>query len=320
MDFTTRDVDANGIRIHLVEAGEGPAVLLCHGFPESSHSWRHQLKALAEAGYRAIAPDMRGYGGTDAPEPIEAYSQLSLIGDMVALLDALRLPQAVIAGHDWGAPVAWYAALMRPDRFPAVIGLSVPYIPRGPASAPAILRHMGRNRFYQLYFQEPGVAERDCERDLETTLRRTLWAWSGGPADYWDGEVVPDGFVASLPEPPALPDWFDQADIDAYVQAFARNGFRGPLNWYRNMDRDWGLLAPFHMAHVPVPALFLVGERDPVRAMLSSAILALPHTVPALKASLTVPGAGHWVQQEAPDAVNAAMLDFLRESWPTRAG
>lgn len=316
MEVTRRDIDANGIRIHLVEAGEGPAVLLCHGFPESAHSWRHQLKALAEAGYRAIAPDMRGYGGTDAPEAIEAYSQLQLVGDMVGLLDALQLPRAAIAGHDWGAPVAWNAALMRPDRFPAVIGLSVPYVPRGGASAPAILRHRGRHRFYQLYFQEPGVAEAECERDLQTTFRRTLWAWSGGPDTYWNGDVGPDGFIASLSEPPVLPGWFDQADIDAYAEAFSRNGFRGPLNWYRNMDRDWALLAPFHMARVRVPALFLVGERDPVRGMLGSAIEALPLTVPDLKASIAIPGVGHWVQQEAPEAVNAAMLDFLREAWP----
>jgi pimeloyl-ACP methyl ester carboxylesterase len=174
-----RFIDTNGINMHAAEQGEGPLVLLCHGFPESWYPWRHQLPALAEAGFRAVAPDMRGYGRTDRPEPIDQYTLFHLIGDMVGLLDALGAAQAVIAGHDWGAPVAWHAALIRPDRFRAVIGLRVPFRPRGPDRPTTVMPQTQDAVFYQLYFQTPGVAEAEFEQDIPRFIRATLYSISG---------------------------------------------------------------------------------------------------------------------------------------------
>src|SRR6266536_2930242 len=174
-----RTIEANGIHIHLAEQGEGPLVVLCHGFPESWYSWRHQLAALSAAGFHVVAPDMRGYGQTDRPEEIEKYTLLHLVGDMVGLLDALGAESAVIIGHDWGAPVAWHAALLRPDRFRAVIGLSVPFRPRGSARPTTVMPQTDDAQFYQLYFQPPGVAERERERDVRLAIRRLLYSASG---------------------------------------------------------------------------------------------------------------------------------------------
>src|SRR6185295_10915209 len=178
-EITHRTVEINGIRMHVAEQGTGPLVLMCHGFPESWYSWRHQLAALADAGFHAVSPDMRGYGQTDAPKDIESYSMLHLVGDMVGLLDAFGEPTAVIAGHDWGAPVAWHAALLRPDRFRGVIGLSVPFRPRGPVRPTSVMPQSDDALFYQLYFQTPGVAEAELERDVRLTIRRILYSASG---------------------------------------------------------------------------------------------------------------------------------------------
>jgi pimeloyl-ACP methyl ester carboxylesterase len=311
-----RMVEANGIRLHIAEQGEGPLVLLCHGFPESWYSWRHQLAALSEAGFRAVAPDMRGYGRTDRPEAIDRYTLLHLVGDMVGLLDALGVGQAVIAGHDWGAPVAWHAASLRPDRFRAVIGLSVPFRPRGPVAPASVMPHNEDGMFYQLYFQEPGVAEAEFERDLRQTFVK-LFAIAppdrpvGGPVG-----MVPrgGGFLTPIPTPTALPAWLDEADIDFYVAEFERTGFRGGLNWYRNIDRNWELLAPFAGAKVIVPALYMAGERDLVVAFpgMDKVIANLSNDVPKLRGKIMLPGCGHWTQQERAAEVNAAMIDFLR--------
>jgi pimeloyl-ACP methyl ester carboxylesterase len=242
---THRVIETNGIRMRIAEQGEGPPVLLCHGFPESWYSWRHQIAALAAAGFHAVAPDMRGYGGTEAPEPIEQYTLLHLVGDMVGLLDALGSDTAVIAGHDWGAPVAWHAALLRPDRFRAVIGLSVPFRPRGAQRPTSMMPRTEEAVFYQLYFQEPGVAEAELEQDVRRTMRDTLLRVSGdvAPVPGPDGfSMVPlrgglRGRNADYAELP-LPAWLTEADIDAYAAEFARTGFRGGLNWYRNIDRN----------------------------------------------------------------------------------
>src|SRR5215475_10185057 len=190
-----RTVDTNGIRMHIAEAGSGPLVLLCHGFPESWYSWRHQLAALAEGGFRAVAPDMRGYGRTDRPQAIDQYTLFHQVGDMVGLLDALGAAQAVIAGHDWGAPVAWHAALMRPDRFRGVIGLSVPFRPRGPDRPSTVMPQTEDAVFYQLYFQTPGVAEAELERDVRSTMRRLAYAGSGDAPERAGADIgmVPRG-------------------------------------------------------------------------------------------------------------------------------
>ena len=324
MEITHRVVETNGLRMHVAEAGRGPLVILCHGFPESWYSWRHQLVALAQAGYHAVAPDQRGYGQTTAPEPIEQYTLLHLVGDIVGLLDALGEPTAVIAGHDWGAPVAWHTALLRPDRFRAVIGLSVPFRPRGSVRPTSVMARTSEAIFYQLYFQEPGVAEADLERDPRATIRRLLYWGSGegrlpgaGRVGVGDVGMVPSavGLVQSRPDPPALPPWLGEADVGFYAGEFARVGFRGGLNWYRNIDRNWELLAPWAGAQVTVPALYVAGERDLVLAFpgMDQLVPALPRFIPNLRKTVILPGCGHWTQQERPVEVNAAMLEFLRD-------
>ena len=318
-----RTVETNGIRMHVAEAGEGPVVVLCHGFPESWYSWRHQLTALAEAGYHAVAPDQRGYGQSDRPEAIEAYTLLHLVGDMVGLLDALGAATAVIVGHDWGAPVAWNAALLRPDRFRAVVGLSVPFIPRGPARPSTVMPRTDDAIFYQLYFQEPGVAEAELERDPRETIRRVLFYGSGDarPNALTVGAggvgMVPrgGGFLGRGPAPATLPAWVSEADVDFYAGEFARAGFRGGLNWYRNIDRNWELGAAWAGAKVAVPALYITGDRDLVTAFrgMDRLLPALKHFVPQLRQSIVLPGCGHWTQQERAADVNAAILRFLGE-------
>src|SRR5262245_44687207 len=312
-EITHRTVDANGIRMHLAEAGSGPLVLLCHGFPESWYSWRHQLPALAAAGYHAVAPDMRGYGRTDRPDAIDQYTQLHHVGDMAGVLDALGAETAVIVGHDWGAPVAWNAALLRPDRFVAVAALSVPYTPRGSTRPTELLSRAYGDRFmYMLYFQTPGVAEAELERDVKSTMRRVLHGLSGEGAGMPSDLPDRSGFLDVMPEPERLPAWLSEADVAFYAGEFERTGFRGGLNWYRNLDRTWELMAAWRGAPVTVPALFVAGDRDPVIARTRAAMDAMGTTVPKLRRSMLLPGCGHWTQQERPDEVNAALLDFLR--------
>jgi pimeloyl-ACP methyl ester carboxylesterase len=315
-----RTIETNGIRMHVAECGAGPLVLLCHGFPESWYSWRHQLQALAEAGFHAVAPDMRGYGETDRPQEIDQYTLLHLVGDMVGLLDALGSDKAVIAGHDWGAPVAWSSALLRPDRFHAVIGLSVPFWPRLPFRPTSVMSQTDDALFYQLYFQSPGVAEAEFERDVRATISSLLYSASGdaphGPATGGEVGMVPrnGGFLTRLINPASLPPWLTDADVDFYVKEFTRTGFRGGLNWYRNIDRSWELFAPFAGAQIRVPALYIAGDRDLVVAFrgMDMILANLPRAVPQLRGTLMLPGCGHWTQQERPQEVNAAMLDFLR--------
>jgi pimeloyl-ACP methyl ester carboxylesterase len=310
-----RSIDTNGIHLHVAERGDGPLVMLCHGFPESWYSWRHQLTALAEAGFRAVAPDMRGYGDSEAPQAIDQYTLLHLIGDMVGLLDALDASQAVIVGHDWGAPVAWQAARLRPDRFHAVIGLSVPYRPRGRVRPTSVMPQTEDAMFYQLYFQQPGIAEAEHERDVATTFRKILYSISGDAPERPVG-MVPrhGGFLSRLTEPAVLPTWLTEADLEFYVTQFRRSGFRGGLNWYRNIDRSWELLAPFDGVPVAVPALYIAGERDPVVKFpgMDQVIPNLSKFVPQLRGTIMLPGCGHWTQQERPAQVNHAIIDFLR--------
>src|SRR5579859_4182285 len=319
---THRTVEANGIRIHIAEQGSGPLVLLCHGFPESWYSWRHQLEALAQAGFHAVAPDMRGYGNTDRPADIGRYTLLHLVGDMVGVLDALGEKQAVIAGHDWGAPVAWHAALMRPDRFRAVIGLSVPYRPRGSVAPTSVMPQNADASFYQLYFQAPGVADTELEADARLSLRKILYSGSGdvprrNPEGSGSGVgMVPraGGFLTRMPDPQTLPAWLTTADIDFYVEQFRHSGFSGGLNWYRNIDRNWELMAPYAGAAVTVPALYMAGELDLVVAFprMKEVIADLARLVPQLRTTIMLPGCGHWTQQERPAEVNKAMIDFLQ--------
>jgi len=315
-----RTIETNGIAMHVAEQGEGPLVVLCHGFPESWYSWRHQLRALAEAGFHAVAPDMRGYGRTDAPAEIEKYTLLHLVGDMVGLLDALGEKTAVIAGHDWGAPVAWHAALLRPDRFRGAIGLSVPFLLRGSKRPTTMMPQDADAMFYQLYFQEPGVAEAELERDPHLTIRAVLYGGSGEASRRREpGEPVgmvarQRGFLRGLTSPPPLPSWLSDEDAKYYAEEFKRTGFRGGLNWYRNIDRNWELLAPFAGLKVTVPALYVAGDRDLVVAFraVDKLLPSLSKFVPDLRGTIMLPGCGHWTQQERAGEVNAAMIGFLR--------
>ena len=315
-DLQLNTLVMNGMQMRVAVQGEGPLVLLCHGFPELWYSWRHQLGALAAAGFRAAAPDMRGYGGTDAPPSVEAYTRLHLIGDMVELVRALGERQAVIVGHDWGAMVAWSAALVRPDLFRAVVGMSVPFSPPDPVDALSALDVWGIHDFYIQYFQAPGVAEAELERDVGSSMRKILHCgsgdWQGEPAF---GRVKPGlGFLGKMQEPAALPPWLTEADIAYYTEAFTRTGFRGALNWYRTFRLSCELMAPWRGCRIRQPALFIAGTRDAVMGFPSvpQLIEAFPRTVPELRGCHLLEGAGHWVQQECPVQVNEWLVDFLR--------
>src|SRR5579864_5984326 len=317
-EVTHRMIVTNGIRLHVAEQGRGPLIVLCHGFPECWYSWRHQLRALAEAGFRAVAPDLRGYGRSDRPEEVEKYTILHDIGDIVGLVDALGAQQAVIAGHDVGATIAWQAALLRPDRFRAVIALSVPFRPRafGGSVPPTTLMPRNENAvFYQLFLQSP-EAEAALGRDLRRTFRSQFYTLSGDkPASAPGG--LPGGMVprkgAVLVDPPSLPSWITEADIGVYVEAYAKSGWHGPLAWWRNIDRGWELMAAFDGATVPVPALYMAGDRDMIVEVFQKDIAKQSTFVPKLRPVMMLPGCGHWTQQERASEVSTAMIDFLRQ-------
>jgi len=292
-----RLIPANGIELNVVDEGEGMPVVLCHGFPELAYSWRHQIPALRDAGYRAIAPDMRGYGRSSVPEPIEAYDVASLCGDMVGLLDALELDDAIFVGHDWGAWIVWFLATMYPERVRAVANMSVPFVPRAPAApVPIMRRHIGED-FYIVWFQQPGVADEALARDVRRTLT-TSRQWTASWAEEDGAELK-------------RPRWMTEEELAVYIEAFERTGFTGGLNWYRNIDRNWELTEAYAETRVTQPALFITGELDLVQRFMPTE--AMDGWVTDLRKVIVVPGAGHWVQQQEPAVVNEALLDFLAE-------
>ncbi|OAG71669.1 haloalkane dehalogenase [Gluconobacter japonicus] len=256
---------------------------------------------------------MRGYGKTDAPNAVTSYTTLHSVGDMVAILDAFNIASAVIVGHDWGAPVAWTAAMVRPDRFRAVVGVAVPYVARGAASDLDVWRHAGRNDFYQLYFQNPGVAEENIQSNLDAFLKGLFWSLSGKVDDEhrWTAFVPKQGFLASLSQPPQPLTWISKQDLDVYKENLTRTGLRGPLSWYRNIDLNWQLHAFFEGQKITQPALFICGNRDPIYTWLKSAIDSLPNNLPNLRDTVVLPDIGHWIQQEDPTTVNASLINFL---------
>jgi pimeloyl-ACP methyl ester carboxylesterase len=313
---TERLVDSNGVQLRVIEAGDrgAPVVILAHGFPELAYSWRHQIPALAQAGYHVLAPDQRGYGGSSRPDAIEAYIIRELTADLVGLLDDVGTERAVWIGHDWGAVVVWNAPLLHPDRVAAVAALSVPPLPRPQVPPTQAFREMfGENFFYILYFQEPGVADAELDADPARTMRRMM----GGPRASGDRSAAlrmvapgPEGFIDRLPEPDALPDWISQDELDHYVSEFSRTGFTGGLNWYRNFDRNWETTPELAGAKISVPCLFIGGTADPVlsftRADRASEVISGQYR------QVMIDGAGHWLQQERPDEVNANLLEFLK--------
>lgn len=312
-----RRVIANGIGLHVAEQGAGPLVILIHGFPESWYSWRYQLPALAKAGFHAVAPDMRGYGQSDLPHEVDSYTIMHLVGDIVGLVAALGEKQAIIVGHDWGATVAWHAALLRPDVFPAVACMSVPFRQRGPAPPLRLLREAGLNTHYWLYYQDVGVADAEYDRDPKATLRRRMYTGSGeAPRNRPSTHILQPGKGAldNTLEPDRLPSWLTDADLDYMAADLTRTGFRGGLNWYRNIDHNWELLAPWAGALVRQRALFIAGTEDLVISGVTgkAPLEAMATTVPNLERKLLIEGAGHYIQMERPQLVNEALIPFLR--------
>lgn len=314
-DLTHRLVPSPAGRIHLVEQGTGPLVLLVHGFPESWYSWRRQLPALAAAGYRAVAVDVRGYGRSSRPGDVAAYRMLELVEDNVAVVHALGERSAVVVGHDWGATIAANSALVRPDVFRAAGLLSVPYSPRGGPRPSEVFAGMGGDEeFYVSRFQEPGRVEAEIEPDVRGWLAGFYAALS---ADTMPAPDAPDPHFATrggtLRErfPAGRPDWLSEEELDVYAGEFERTGLSGALNRYRNMDRDWEDLADFDGAPVTQPSLFLGGSLDASTTWLADAIAAYPTTLPGLTASHILDGCGHWIQQERPDEVNRILTDWL---------
>lgn len=309
-------LDANGISMRIASAGKGPLVLLLHGFPESWYSWRNQIHALAAAGYRAVAPDMRGYGGTDAPRGIDAYDALDLSADLTGLIDALGEQRAILIGHDWGAAVAWYTALLAPERFEALITMSVPWGPRSDTPPlQRLRRNFGDNFFYMLYFQEPGVAEAELDPDPRALLRR-FYASPGAARDaptITSQKASAGGLLGRIGVPHRIPEWLVEADLDYYVAEFTRTGFRGGLNYYRNLDRSWELTPQLEGATIDIPTLFIAGEKDIViRGRDRTGLEAsMSQVAPELTVHL-IPDAGHWIQQERAGEVNGLILDFLQ--------
>jgi pimeloyl-ACP methyl ester carboxylesterase len=316
-DLSHKFVETNGIRMHIAEQGHGPLVILCHGFPELWYSWRHQLPVLAEAGYRVVAPDQRGYGQTHKPEAIEDYDIFQLTGDIVGLVNALSEERAIIVGHDWGAPVAWHCALLRPDIFHAVVLLSVPYLRRSwEGMRPTDLMQLlaGENQFYQMYFQEPGKAEAELEEDVRKTMCMLLYSGSGDapPEKRWRFMFTKSESLLSAGSlPDTLPAWLTEHDIDFFTEEFERTGFRGGLNWYRNIDRTWELTYFLSGAKLRQPTLFVAGEVDEVITIYRQAFGAMEENVVNLRKKVLLPGAGHWIQQERPAEINKLLIEFL---------
>jgi pimeloyl-ACP methyl ester carboxylesterase len=316
-----RQLSTNGISLRAVVEGEGPLCILVHGWPESWYSFRHQIDPLVAAGYRVCVPDVRGYGGSDKPHTIEAYAMVEMVNDVAGLIDTLGERQAILIGHDWGAPIVWNTAIVHRDRVRAVAGLSVPHLGRGKAPLIDNLRRIYKDRFfYQLYFQEEGVAEAELEADVRTALRKVYFNASGDAAAQ---RLTTGTFVAKpadatmldgLIDPDPFPAWLTEADIDYYTAEFERSGFRGPINRYRNSERDFHDLPQLSQEKITQPALFVAGTHDPVLNFVPGVRLSdlMDKWFTDLRGKVLIEGAGHWVQQEAAEATNRALLEFLR--------
>ncbi|MCM2438741.1 alpha/beta hydrolase [Agrobacterium vitis] len=305
--------DVNGIRLHYIELGEGPAVIFCHGFPETWRSWCHQISALAMAGYRAIALDMRGHGGSDCPDDLADYSVIHTVGDVIGLMDVLQIPKAVIVGHDAGTTTAYNAALMRPDRFYGVMALSIPFMPRPQRNMMNAMIAAAPPGFYMRYFQSPAAPEKELDADPRETLRRIYFHNSGdNPAGPSGMETDASGhLLPSLATPDGEMTFLPDDELDQAANDYRRTGFRGGLNGYRVFDLNWKLTAPWSDMALTVPATFIGGDRDIVMHFpgFRQAAEAMPQAE-------FVKTAGHWIQKEAPAAVNAHLLRFLRQVLP----
>lgn len=309
----SRMVQTNGVTLRVTEAGEpgAPVVVLCHGFPELAFTWRHQVRALSDAGYHVLAPDQRGYGGSDKPVAVDGYHVAELTADVVGLLDDVGAERAALVGHDFGAVVAWGAPLLQPDRFSAIAGLSLPPVPRPKVPTTQAFRRLFADRFfYILYFQDRGPADVELARDPAGTFRR-LFAMDA--ADEQSAvrmtEPGPAGFLDRIPDPGRLPDWISPADFDVYVDEFARGGFTAPLNWYRCFDLNWELTADPPAPTIEVPALFVGGTADATLAYTPRH--RVREVVTGDYREVMIDGAGHWLPEERPDEVSRILLEFL---------
>jgi pimeloyl-ACP methyl ester carboxylesterase len=313
--ITERAIATNGVQLHTLEAGEpgAPVVVLAHGFPELAYSWRHQIPALAAAGYHVLAPDQRGYGRTTRPTDIAAYNIAELSADLIGLLDDVGADKAVFIGHDWGSPVVWSSAQLHPDRVAAVVGMSVPPVPRSQIPPTKAFRAIfGDNFFYMLYFQEPGPADVELGGDPRRTITRMLNGLTRSDDPAAALRMIkpgPAGFIDRLPEADVLPDWITASEIDHYVAEFTRTGFTGGLNWYRNLDRNWELMVDPPATTIAVPAMFIGGTADPVLSFMRTD--RAPEVVTGRYREVLIEDAGHWLQQEKPEQVNELLLDFL---------
>lgn len=312
-----RFIETNGIRMRLATMGDsGPLVIMAHGWPESWYSWRHQIKAVAEAGYRVVAPDMRGYGATDAPPNVDDYDIVTLAADIVGIVDAYDEEQAILMGHDWGSIVAWNTVLLHPERFSALVTMSVPYGGR-PEQSPLVgwRDTFGDNFYYILYHQEPGVAEAEYDADPRGLLSR-LYLSPDSPREapqVTERHRSAGGWIPRLGAAKDLPDWLTQKDLDYFVAQFEAAGFRGGVNYYRNFHRNWEITPQLAGQKVTVPTLFIAGQNDVVIGGASQGRLqgAMNRVVEDLRGVVVLPEAGHWIQQELPEATNAAVLEFL---------
>ena len=315
---TTRFVRNGETALHTVAEGDGPVLLCVHGWPELAWSWRHQVAYFAARGWRVVTMDVRGYGASSKPEAVAAYAMRELAADVAAVAQAWSEGPVVLLGHDWGAPIVYATTLLHPERVRAVAGLSVPYMPPAEFSFLDLAAQLYADRFfYQLWFQTPGVPEAELEADVRGALRRIYWALSGdAPLDHWLRERPPgETLLQGLEDPDPFPSWMSEADLEVYVRAFEAGGFRGPLHRYRAQRLDVEQLAPVRGRTIAQPACFVGGERDAVRHFVPGGDLyADPGAAfEDFRGSTIVPGAGHWVQQEAPDAVNGALETFLAE-------
>ncbi len=314
--FDLQRLETNGISLRAAVEGNGPLVIMVHGWPELWYSWRHHIKPIAQAGYRVVAPDVRGYGGSDKPYDIEAYDMVNMMADVIGIIDAFGEKSAILVGHDWGAPICWNTAALHSDRISAVAALSVPYRKRGKVSGIELWRRIYDGKFfYQLYFQAEGVAESELEADVRTSLRKIYFSISGDvpSLDSWLQRPAGGTLLEALTDPHPFPSWLTPEDLDYFVTNFEAGGFRGPINRYRNQERDFVRLPDMGVRPVEQPSCFIAGSKDIVRRFLPDYDLYEDVAINCtdLRFSRIIDGAGHWVQQEAPREVSAALLEFL---------
>lgn len=325
-DFRHRTITTNGIDMHVAEYGpqDGKPVIFVHGFPELWRSWQHQLKAFGDAGYRAVAPDMRGYGQTTAPKDVTDYDIHHLTGDLVGLVDDLGVEQAAWVGHDWGAWAMWFMSMMHADRVHSLVNISVPYMPRAESPPVQFMKQLfGENFFYIVYFQDVGPPEAELEKDIRKTVTRFAWSVSGAAAaDFGDRNFAPVkysdgiGFLDQMSDPPnglASMPWFTEEDLEYFAgdTGFGRNGYFGPVSWYRNIDRNWETTPALTGQAPQMPVLFIAGTNDVVIRMSSPD--GMRQTIPDLRGIEMVDGPGHWIHMEQPEEVNSRVLRFLMD-------